>query len=225
MKIGSKRLLPEPKIPGTKFKVLDKDREGYDDGGVQDLTLIIDLEDHVLRRKRGEIDYFTALHSNVLPKVTSGRLAQLSRRDQKVQLATLLFSDGDVKIDDDEDATSPSEVYMDTYGQDDPDLRKRREERLRTCKESLKLSMLLREPACAAVALTEISKRILLLHGKQGGEDALRCVSKSIEMASDGCYDNEDVLLEVRASPQLRLCGRCSVLYVQHHVDSPAASP
>jgi hypothetical protein len=109
-----------------------------------------------------------------------------------------MFSDGNVKLEDDEDALSPSEVYMDSYGQDDPELRRRRESRLRTCKEALKLSMLLREPACAAVALTEISKRILLLRGKEGGEEALRCVLKSIEMASDGCYDNDDILIEVR---------------------------
>jgi hypothetical protein len=197
MQIGSKQLLPEPKIPGNKFKVLDSELDGYDDGGVKDLMLIMDLEDHVLRRKRGDLDYFTALQNNALPKVTTGRLAPLSRRDQKVKLATLMFSDGSAKLEDDEDSLSSSEVYMDTYGQDDPELRRRREGRLRTCKEALKFSMLLREPACAAVALTEISKRILLLRGREGGEDALRCAMKSIEMASDGCYDNEDILLEV----------------------------
>lgn len=178
--------------------MLDKDLVGYDDGGVADLTLIIDLEDHALRRKRGEMAYFTALNTNVLPKVLTGQLGQLTRRDQKVHLATLLFSDGDVKLEDDEDSASSSEVYQDTFGQDDEQLRKRREERLRTCKQALRFSMLLREPACAAVALTEISKRILLLHGRKGGEDALRCINKSIEMALDGCYDNDDIMIEVR---------------------------
>ena len=168
--------------------MLDKDLVGYDDGGVADLTLIIDLEDHALRRKRGEMAYFTALNTNVLPKVLTGQLGQLTRRDQKVHLATLLFSDGGVKLEDDEDSASSSEVYQDTFGQDDEQLRK----------QALRFSMLLREPACAAVALTEISKRILLLHGRKGGEDALRCINKSIEMALDGCYDNDDIMIEVR---------------------------
>ena len=73
-------MLDEAKIPGSCYKALDRD--GYDDGGVADLTLVIDLEDSVLRRKRGELNYFAALKSDLLPRVTTGQMATLPRRDQ-----------------------------------------------------------------------------------------------------------------------------------------------
>lgn len=196
VQIGSARLLTEPKVPGSKFKVLDQD--GYDDGGVGDLTLLIDLEDRVLRRKRGDNAYFSAVRSDVLPRVTTGPLSHLTRREQKIELAKLLFSDGDVRVDDDEDNSTPSEVYMETVGQqDDEELRKRRLERLDKSKQSLRLSIYLCEPACAAISLTEISKRVLLLDGKDGAEVALRCASKAIEVASDQYYDSDLIVMEV----------------------------
>jgi hypothetical protein len=196
-KLGSLRLLPEPKVPGARFKVLDSDKEGYDDGGVGDLTLLIDLDDRVLRRKRGENDYFAAVKSNILPRVTQGQLAQLPRREQKVQLATLLFSDGDATADDDEDSETPSEVYVDTTDQDDEEKKQRRKERLAKAKQSLKLSFYLTEPACAAMSLTEISKRTLICYGKEGAAAAFRSAAKALEMAGDGLYDNDQILMEV----------------------------
>ena len=77
--------MDEPSLPGTGYKALD--REGYDDGGVADLTLVIDLDDSVLRRKRGEHDYFTALKADLLPRVVKGPIAALPRREQKIKLA------------------------------------------------------------------------------------------------------------------------------------------
>jgi len=79
--IGSAKLLDEPGLPGTGYKALNQD--GYDDGGVADLTLVIDLDDSVLRRRRGENDYFTALKADLLPRVVKGSMAQLPRREQK----------------------------------------------------------------------------------------------------------------------------------------------
>ena len=196
--IGSLRLLPAPQVPGARFRVLDADKDGYDDGGVGDLTLLIDLDDRVLRRKRGENDYFAAVKSNILPREKRGQIAQLSRRDQKVQLATFMFSDGDATSDEDEDSDTPSEVYVDTTGQDDQEKQQRRKARLAKAKHSLKLSFNLAEPACAAMSLSEISKRTLLCYGKEGAVAAFRCASKALEMAGDGYYDNDQILMEVR---------------------------
>ena len=47
------------------------------------MTLVIDLEDSVLRRKRGENEYFSALKADLLPRVTRGPMAQMTRREQK----------------------------------------------------------------------------------------------------------------------------------------------
>jgi hypothetical protein len=186
--------LPEAKVPGSGFKALDRD--GYDDGGVADLTLVIDLEDSVMRRKRGESAYFTALKSDLLPRVTNGSMANLPRREQKIRLAKLLFSDDD--DDELEKDSSPSEVYKDMVdGQEDEETLKKRKERLNSAKYALKLSSVLREAACASLSLSEISKRYLALKGKEGALDALRCATKAVEIASDGFYDNEDIAVEV----------------------------
>jgi len=183
--------------------VLDPKHDGYDDGGVADLTLLIDLEDHVLRRKRGENAYFSAVKADLLPRVTSGQFATLPRRDQKVQLATLLFSDGDARMEDgsnDDEGPNPSEIYRENMDRDDPEVQKRREERLLKSKKALKLSNYLREPACTAMALGEISKRILTLYGKDQAEAALRCADKALLMASDKYYDNDEMTIEVSSS-------------------------
>jgi tetratricopeptide (TPR) repeat protein len=208
------RLLPEPKVPGGKYRVLDSDKEGYDDGGVGDLTLIIDLDDCVLRRRRGESDYFAAVKTNILPRVSHGQMAHLPRREQKVQLATLLFSDGDANADDDEDSDTPSEVYVDTTNNDDEEKKYRRKERLGKAKQSLKLSFYLSEPACAAMSLTEISKRTLLCFGKDGAEGAFRCAKKALEMSGEGYYDSEQILIEV--SPKKSASESVSVV-MRHH--------
>mmetsp|Transcript_9015 Transcript_9015/g.20966 ORF Transcript_9015/g.20966 Transcript_9015/m.20966 type:complete len:202 (-) Transcript_9015:203-808(-) len=91
--VGSAKPLDKPALPGTGFKVLGE--EGYDDGGVADLSLLIDLEDSVQRRKRGENEYFTALKADLLPRATRGPMAKMTRREQKVSLAQLLFSEDD----------------------------------------------------------------------------------------------------------------------------------
>jgi hypothetical protein len=93
-------------LPGTGYKVLGG--HGYDDGGVADLSLLIDLEDSVQRRRRGENEYFTALKADLLPRATKGPMAKMSRREQKVSLAQLLFSE-----DEEADERGPSEVFTD----------------------------------------------------------------------------------------------------------------
>lgn len=187
--MGSKKLLKEPKIPGTIYKALDGD--GYDDGGVGDLTLVIDLDDHILRRKRGDAHYFEQLKSDLLPRDTQGQLQNVPRRDQKIRLAKLLFS---------EEEERSSEVYMENVTDtiDDETTTKKREERLTSAKYALKLSSVLREAACSSLSLSEISKRYLALKGKAGAEDALRCSEKAVEIASDGFFDNDEIVLEVR---------------------------
>ena len=171
------------------------DRDGYDDGGVADLTLVIDLEDNVMRRKRGENDYFSALRGDLLPRVTTGNLAHVTRRDQKIQLAKMLFSEEEAEEED----GNPSEVYVDNVdGQEDEPTTKKREERLRAAKHALHLSSVLREAACASLSLAEISKRYLGLMGKDGAEAALRCATKAVEIASDDFYDNDLIAIEVR---------------------------
>jgi hypothetical protein len=189
--IGSSKLLDEPSLPGTGYKALD--REGFDDGGVADLTLVIDLEDSVLRRKRGETDYFTALKADLLPRITTGPLASFTRRDQKIKLAKLLFSD-----EEHEEDKSPSEVWMDTVdGNEDAATKKHRADRLASARMALSLSSLLREPACASLSLSEISKRRLAFFGKEGAAAALRCADKAIDIASDGFWDSDEITIEV----------------------------
>jgi hypothetical protein len=133
-------------------------------------------------------------------------MANMTRRDQKIHLATQLFSDGDVRLVDDEDNNTPSEVYMDHTTNDDPELYARRLERLKASKESLQLSHYLGEPACAALSLTEISKRTLLLLGKEGAETSLRCAMKALDVASDGFYDNDEILIEVSCVAECQHC-------------------
>eukprot|EP01083_Nonionella_stella_P125581 379829_1 len=102
---GSAKILEEPTIQGNGFKVLGT--SGYDDGGVADLSLLIDLEDNVQRRRRGENEYFRALQADLLPRATKGPMGKMSRREQKVSLAQLLFSEAE-----DSEDKGPSEVYV-----------------------------------------------------------------------------------------------------------------
>lgn len=181
----------EPSLPGSGYKALD--REGYDDGGVADLTLVIDLEDSVLRRKRGENEYFSALKADLLPRVTKGPLAAMTRREQKIKLAKLLFSE-----EEHEEDKNPSEVWMDTVdGNEDALTKKHRLERLASARMALSLASVLREPACASLSLSEISKRRLAFYGKDGAEDALRCADKAIAIAGSGFWDRDEIEIEV----------------------------
>jgi len=188
---GSSKVLDNPSLPGTGFKVLKG--HGYDDGGVADLSLLIDLEDSVQRRRRGENEYFTALKADLLPRATKGPMAKMSRREQKVSLAQLLFSE-----DEEAEDRGPSEVFMDNAdGEEDEKTRKHRATRLAQAKAALRLSLLLREAACASLSLSELCKRQLSLKGKGGAEEALRCADKALEIAGNGFWDGDEVALEV----------------------------
>ncbi|EJK47930.1 hypothetical protein THAOC_33313 [Thalassiosira oceanica] len=195
--VGSAKPLDKPALPGTGFKVLGE--EGYDDGGVADLSLLIDLEDSVQRRKRGENEYFTALKADLLPRATRGPMAKMTRREQKVSLAQLLFSE-----DDDCEDKGPSEVYVE-HNVDDEDetVIKHRSDRLAQARAALRLSLLLREPACASLSLSELCKRKLTQAGKNGAEEALRCANKAIEIAGPGFWDSDEVQLEAEDNPVL----------------------
>mmetsp|Transcript_25959 Transcript_25959/g.52001 ORF Transcript_25959/g.52001 Transcript_25959/m.52001 type:complete len:255 (-) Transcript_25959:765-1529(-) len=189
--VGSAKPLEKPALPGTGFKVLGE--EGYDDGGVADLSLLIDLEDSVQRRKRGENEYFTALKADLLPRATRGPMAKMTRREQKVSLAQLLFSE-----DEDCEDKGPSEVYVDQVrGDEDEKTLKHREDRVAQAKAALRLSLLLREPACASLSLAELCKRALTFRGREGAKDALRCADLAIEIAGSGFWDSDEVAVEV----------------------------
>mmetsp|Transcript_25701 Transcript_25701/g.37906 ORF Transcript_25701/g.37906 Transcript_25701/m.37906 type:complete len:419 (-) Transcript_25701:86-1342(-) len=196
--VGSAKLLDEPALPGTGFKVLEGD--GYDDGGVADLSLLIDLEDSVQRRRRGETEYFSALKADLLPRATRGPMAKMTRREQKVSLAQLLFSE-----DEGDEDKGPSEIYMDHGGGDDEDKTTlmHRADRLSQARAALRLSLLLREPACASLSLAELCKRKINLSGKNGAEEALRCADKALEIAGDGFWDGDDVAIEASDNPKV----------------------
>lgn len=199
LKVGSAKLLDEPSLPGSGYKALD--REGFDDGGVADLTLVIDLEDSVLRRKRGENEYFSALKADLLPRVTRGPMAQMTRREQKIKLAKLLFSE-----EDHEEDKNPSEVWMDNQdSNEDESIKNHRAERLASARMALSLSSVLREPACASLSLSEISKRRLAFYGKDGAEAALRCADKAIEIAGGGFWDRDEIEIEVRETNRIHV--------------------
>ena len=191
VEIGSAKPLGEQALPGGGFKILDAD--GFDDGGVADLSLLIDLEDNVQRRKRGETEYFTALRADLLPRATKGPMAKMTRREQKVSLAQLLFSE-----DDDCEDKGPSEVYIDQVdGDEDQATMKHRADRLSQARAALRLSLLLREAACTSLSLSELCKRKLTFAGKKGAEEALRCADRAVEIAGDGFWDRDEVALEV----------------------------
>lgn len=192
VKVGSAKPLDKPALPGSGFKVLGED--GYDDGGVADLSLLIDLEDSVQRRKRGENEYFTALKADLLPRATRGPMAKMTRREQKVSLAQLLFSE-----DDDCEDKGPSEVYIEqATGDEDDGTVKHRSDRLAQARAALRLSLLLREPACASLSLSELCKRKLTQAGSEGAIDALRCADKALEISGPGFWDSDEVQCEVR---------------------------
>lgn len=190
--LGSLKPLKEQSLPGSGFKILNN--EGFDDGGVADLTLLIDLDDSVQRRKRGEHEYFQALKADLLPRAVKGPMASQTRREQKVSLAQLLFAEEEEGKD-----KSPSEIYQETNvdGLDEATM-KERAESLSQARAALRLSLLLREAACTSLSLSELCKRRLAFYGKAGATDALRCADKSLEIAGPGFWDSDDIAREVR---------------------------
>jgi len=193
--LGSAKILDEPTIKGDGFKVLGT--EGFDDGGVADLSLLIDLEDNVQRRRRGENEYFKALNADLLPRATKGPMGRMSRREQKVSLAQLLFSESD----DCEDK-GPSEVYVEQVdGGEDAATLKYRADRLQQARAALRMSLMLREAACTSLSLSELCKRKLTLSGKAGADAALRCADKALEIAGENFWDGDDVAIEADDQP------------------------
>jgi len=205
--IGSLRLLDTPQTPGSLRKNVGGD--GYDDGGVGDLKLAIDLDDHVLRRKRGESNYVMAVQTDSLPRMREGQFKEVYRRDQKVQLAQILFSedstaDGDVA----QNPTKTSEVYTEQLDEPNEETKKRQLDSLRSAKFALRLSIVLKEPACICLSLAEISKRYLTCFGKDGAENALRCAKKGIEIATSEYYDVDEMAVEAEDKPALKDHGK-----------------
>lgn len=145
------------------------------------------------RRRRGENEYFQALKADLLPRATKGPMAKMSRREQKVSLAQLLFSE-----DDDCEDKGPSEVYVDQVdGEEDAATLKHRADRLAQARAALRLSLLLREPACTSLSLSELCKRKLTHSGREGGEEALRCSEKALQIAGEGFWDGDEIAIEV----------------------------
>jgi tetratricopeptide (TPR) repeat protein len=193
--LGSSKALEEPALPGTGFKIIGDD--GFDDGGVADLSLLIDLEDNVQRRRRGENEYFSALRADLLPRAIKGPMAKMNRREQKVSLAQLLFSE-----DEDCEDKGPSEVWVEQVDvEEDPATMKHRADRLAQARAALRLSLLLREAACTSLSLSELCKRRLTYSGKAGAAEALRCADKSLEIAGEGFWDGDDIAIEADDEP------------------------
>lgn len=201
--IGSLRLLDKPQTPGALRKNVDGD--GYDDGGVGDLKLAIDLDDHVFRRKRGESNFVMAVQTDSLPRMREGQFKEVYRRDQKVQLAQILFSEDSASDDTAPNPAKNWEVYQEHVGlEHDEETKKQLLDSLRSAKFGLRLSIVLKEPACICLSLAEISKRYLAFKGKEGAEDALRCANKAIEVASSEYYDVDEIALEGEDKPEVK---------------------
>lgn len=160
---------------------------------------MIDLEDNVQRRRRGENEYFQALKADLLPRAIKGPMAKMNRREQKVSLAQLLFSE-----DDDCEDKGPSEVYVEQVdGEEDAATMKHRADRLAQARAALRLSLLLREAACTSLSLSELCKRRLTYSGKAGANEALRCADKALEIAGEGFWDGDDIAMEADDSPEI----------------------
>jgi tetratricopeptide (TPR) repeat protein len=159
---------------------------------------MLDLEDMVLRRKRGDKAYYEASRDDLLPRQTTGPLAKMSRREQKVQLAQVLFGD------DPTDSSNSEEIYTPPIpGDEDPLVLRQIMKALATAKEALKLSIILEEPACMAMSLVEIAKRILLLKDKEGADDSLRCLEKACEISGEGFWDMDEIKVETMERPAI----------------------
>jgi hypothetical protein len=114
--------------------------------------------------------------TDTLPRMTDGQFANVNRREQKIQLAHTLFTEDDA--DDVHNNSTASEVYVEKKmdEEEDEETKKMLYERLRAAKFALKLSTVMREPACAALSLAEISKRYLNCYGKAGAEVRRRSI-------------------------------------------------
>jgi hypothetical protein len=193
------------------------------------LLLAIDLDEEFLRRKRGEAQFFEASKNDLLPRMMTGQFARQSRREQKMYLAQVLFSE-DGRAADSNDGTiatnttvtapgtspmddnmNPCEVYVDHVdGKEDAATKQRRYQRLQSSKECLRLSLALRETSCVSMALSEISKRYLNVYGKARVHDALRCSEKAIEVVTAEYWDSDEMELEVRCPLPWNLFLACS---------------
>ena len=134
------------------------------------------------------------------------------RHAVSVKLAKLLFSE-----EEHEEDRNPSEVWMDNSdSNEDESIKKHRMERLASARMALSLSSVLREPACASLSLSEISKRRLAYFGKEGAEAALRCADKAIEIAGAGFWDRDEIEIEVRLFGTGHLVPFVALLFSPH---------
>ena len=186
--------MDKPQTPGSIRKVLGAD--GYDDGGVGDLRLAIDLEDYVQRRKRGELQYFQALKDDLVPRIKDGNWKRMARKEQKIELAKMLFhEEGDEEII--QDPMKAVEIYTERVEELDEVTKKKYTAQLNAAKYALQCAIVLREPACVALCLAKVSERYLQVYGKEGAEDAVRCGKKAIAICLEDFYDIDDVSIEV----------------------------
>merc|ERR1712071_707735 len=88
-------------------------------------------------------------------------------------------------------------------GEEDAATVKHRADRLAQAKAALRLSLLLREPACTSLSLSELCKRKLTFSGKKGAGEALRCADKALEIAGDGFWDGDEVAVEANDDPNI----------------------
>ena len=157
------------------------------------MKLIIDLDDNMLRRMKGDKDYNERLARDDLPKGRRGPIKDLSRRDQKAQLATLLF-----KEEEQDEDKGPSEVYYHSKSPqiaDDSKTRQHKMQRLKQAMMALRLSIMLRSAGCASLSLAELCKRRMQFDQRLSVA-ALRAAKLSLDIAGENEWDPDLVVLE-----------------------------
>jgi hypothetical protein len=127
-----------------------------------------------------------------IPHLRIGPIKEMSRTDQKGQLAQLLF----VEDPDDEDR-GPSEVFYGEAGghNDDAKTTQHKKVRLVQAMNALRLSIMLKEAGCVSLSLSELCKRRLQVI-KGGAASALRAANLALDIAGDGSWDPDLVALE-----------------------------
>ena len=170
-----------------------------DDGGVRDLALLLDLEDHSLRRQRGDAEYFDHLKKDCLPRnkvlglltnihallpanmprptsqLMNVPVKTLSRKQQKSKLAEVLYVDS--PFDEDRSASEifslpPLPVPEKQLNDFQISQRLYRRDKLKSLVEAVHLSLALQDLGCISLSLSELAKRRLLYDKFPGGPAA-----------------------------------------------------
>lgn len=114
-------------------------------------------------------------------------------------MAELLFNESN----EDEDR-GPSEVFNESNKNvmkegESEEVKRHRFQRAKQAQAALMLSMILKEPGCASICLSQLCLRVLGAVANSG-EVALRIAEKALSIAGDGMWDPDSVNLETEPS-------------------------